>query len=276
MQRTRQRIRRLTEAGGLLRQARGAAGLRGWRRALRRGLLWAAVLLLLGPPAVLLLFRVVPPPLTPLMVIRLVEGEGLRKDWTPLDRIAPALPQAVIAAEDNLFCEHSGFDWQAIQEAVEDYRDGDRLRGASTVSMQTAKNLFLWPGRNFLRKGLEAWLTLQMELLWPKRRIMEVYLNIAEWGPGLYGAEAAARAYFGKPAADLSRREAALLAAVLPNPRAWSPAEPSPYIARRAGVIAGRIGQLGPLLDCVRPQRAGPERAGPERAGPERAGAEGG
>ena len=191
----------------------------------------------------------------PLMIIRLAEGETLRKDWTSLTAIAPALPQAVIASEDNLFCEHSGFDWKAIEEAVEDYQEGERPRGASTITMQTAKNLFLWPGRSLIRKGIEAWLTPQLELVWSKRRIMEVYLNIAEWGPGLYGAEAAARAYFDKPAADLSRREAALLAAVLPNPRRWSPAKPTTYIAGRAGRIGRRIGQLGPLLDCV--QEAG-------------------
>lgn len=256
MSKTRQRTAALAGAvrtgiglriGRLWRRARGAAAKRG-----RRILGWTLAVLLLGPLALILVYRVVPAPVTPLMLIRLVEGEGLSRDWTPLSRIAPAVPQAVIAAEDNRFCAHGGYDWKAIQDAVEDYQDGERLRGASTVSMQTAKNLFLWPGRSFLRKGLEAWLTWQLELLWPKRRIMEAYLNIAEWGPGLYGVEAAARRYFDKPAADLSRREAALLAAVLPNPRRWSPAEPTGYIRRRAGVIARRIGQLGPLLDCVR------------------------
>jgi monofunctional biosynthetic peptidoglycan transglycosylase len=125
------------------------------------------------------------------------------------------------------------------------------MRGASTLSMQVAKNLFLWPGRDFARKGMEAYITVFIELLWSKRRIMEVYLNIAEWGDGLYGIEAAARKHFGKPAAALTPREAALLAAVLPNPREWSPAPPSPYIAGRADVIGRRAGQLGALLACV-------------------------
>ncbi len=248
MSKTRQRGRAATP---FFRRRAGSLVSRASRSRLRRFAIGILAALLLGPPALILVYRVIPPPLTPLMVIRLFEGEGLRKDWTGLAHIAPSLAQAVIAAEDNRFCEHSGFDWQAIQDAYQEYRDGERLRGASTISMQTAKNLLLWPGRSFARKGLEAWLTLQLELLWPKRRIMEVYLNIAEWGPGIYGAEAAAQTFFGKPAADLTRRESALLAAVLPNPRRWSPAQPTPYIQRRAGTIAARIGQLGPLLDCV-------------------------
>jgi monofunctional biosynthetic peptidoglycan transglycosylase len=188
---------------------------------------------LLGPPALLLVYRFLPVPITPLMVLRLIEGEGLRRQWVPLEEIAPALPQAVIAAEDNRFCEHVGFDWQELQGQIDALRAGEPARGASTITMQTAKNLFLWPGRNLLRKALEAWLTPQIELLWPKRRIIEVYLNVAELGPGIYGAEAAAQAHFGKPAHALSRQEAALLAAILPNPRMWSPSRPT---VRRAGV----------------------------------------
>ena len=185
------------------------------------------------------------------MVIRLAEGNGLHKDWVPLERIAPGLRHAVVAAEDNRFCEHSGFDWAALGQVLDELRAGERPRGASTISMQTAKNLFLWPARNLLRKGLEVWLTPQVELLWDKRRIIEVYLNIAEMGPGIYGAEAAAQYHFGKPAADLSATEAARLAAVLPNPRAWSPAPPSDYIIRRGRTIQRRIQQLGPMLDCT-------------------------
>jgi monofunctional glycosyltransferase len=128
---------------------------------------------------------------------------------------------------------------------------GERARGASTITQQTAKNVLLWGGRDPLRKLLEAWLAPQLELLWGKRRILEVYLNVIETGPGLYGAEAAARAFFGKPAAGLTRREAALIAAVLPNPLRWSPAEPTRYIQGRARTIEARVGQLGPLLDCA-------------------------
>jgi monofunctional glycosyltransferase len=203
------------------------------------------------PPVLMLAYRVLPVPATPLMVIRLIEGEGWQRQWTPLDRISPHLPAAVIAGEDNLFCEHGGFDWPALRNEWERFRTGERSRGASTISMQTSKNLFLWPGRDLLRKGLEAWLTLQLELLLPKRRIMEIYLNIAETGPGIYGAEAAARAYFDRPAADLGRREAALIAAVLPNPRRWSPASPTGYIEGRVRTLHTRVDQIRPLLHCV-------------------------
>lgn len=218
---------------------------------LRRVLLWAAGLLVLLPLAVILLYRVVPPPVTPLMLIRLAEGEDMDRRWVPLAGISPRLAEAVIAAEDNLFCRHHGFDWESLGEVIAEYEPGEPSRGASTITMQTAKNLFLWPARSMVRKAAEAWLTVLLELAWDKQRILEVYLNVVEWGPGLYGAEAAARRYFGKPAARLSRRESALMAAVLPNPRQWSPAHPTAYIAGRARIILRRIGQLGPLLACA-------------------------
>lgn len=222
-----------------------------WPRRLWRWLAVALGLVLVLPPLFLLLYALVAPPATPLMVIRLAEGEGWNHQWAALDQIAPALPQRVIAAEDNLFCRHSGFDLDALQQAANGWIDGTSRAGGSTLSQQTAKNLFFWPGRSFLRKGLEAYTTLWMEALWSKQRILEVYLNIAEWGPGLYGAEAAARHYFGVPAAKLSPRQAALMAAVLPNPRRWSPAQPTGYIQRRASTLQQRVGQLGPLLDCT-------------------------
>ena len=204
------------------------------------------------PTALILVYRFVPPPVTLLMLVRLVEGEGLDKSWRPLERISPHLAQAVIASEDNRFCQHWGFDWKELGGQIDRAMAGKSTRGASTISMQVAKNVLLWPGRDVLRKLLEVPLTPQLELLWGKRRIMEVYLNVAETGPGMYGAEAAARGYFGKPAGELTRREAALIAAVLPNPRLWSPRRPDGYIRERARVIERRIGQLGPLLDCVR------------------------
>ncbi len=218
---------------------------------LRTALIAVVVALAAIPPVGLIVFRVVPPPITPLMIIRLFEGEGLSRDWTELAEISPRLRAAVIAGEDNLFCEHFGFDVDSIQAAYADWSDGKPTRGASTLSMQTGKNLFLWPGRNLVRKGLEAYVTGWMELLWPKRRIAEVYLNIAEWGPGIYGAEAAAEHYFGVPANELSRRQAALMAAVLPNPREWSPAKPTAYIRERARTLEKRMHQLGPRLECV-------------------------
>ena len=217
----------------------------------RRILIWIVGAVLLAPFPVLILYRFVPPPGTPLMAIRLFEGEGIKKHWMPLDSIAAALPQSVVAAEDNLFCQHWGIDLEAMREQVELAIDGETTRGASTISMQLAKNLFLWPGRNIIRKGLEAWLTVYVELVLPKRRILELYLNVAEWGHGIYGAEAAAQAHFGIPASRLSPSQASLLAAVLPNPREWSAAAPSSYVAGRARLYRQRIPQLGPtFLGC--------------------------
>ena len=188
-----------------------------------------------------LLYRVVPPPVTPLMVIRLLEGEGIAKQWRSYDEISPHLIRAVMASEDSRFCKHYGFDWDAIESALAENLQGGPLRGASTITMQTAKNLFLWPARSYVRKGFEAYFTVLLELLWTKRRILETYLNVVEWGPGIYGAEAAARAHFGKSADALSRREAALLAAVLPSPRRWSAGRPTGYVASRAATIQARM-----------------------------------
>jgi len=215
-----------------------------WRRNRRRLALALAGVLVVAPLALDLLFRFVPPPLTPLMVIRLAQGYGIRREWRTLDQISPHLRRSVIASEDGKFCSHWGFDPQAIDAAIDRYEEGGKVLGASTISMQTAKNVFLWPGRSFLRKGVEAYLTMVEEALWPKRRILEVYLNVVEFGPGVYGAEAAARQYFAKPAAALSEREAALLAAVLPAPLRRSPSTPSAYVSRRAEVIRARAEQV--------------------------------
>ncbi len=217
----------------------------------QRIVLWTLGIVLLTPVALVLIYGQLPPPVTPLMVIRLFEGEGIKKDWVPLSEISPHVVNAVIALEDNNFCEHTGVDWGSVFEAIADYYKGGKLRGASTISMQTSKNLFLWPGRDYLRKALEAPLTILLESLWNKRRILEVYLNIAEWGPGIYGVEAAAQDNFHKPASGLSQYEAALLAAVLPNPRRWSPARPTAYIQQRALSTRERMYYLGPLLTCT-------------------------
>ncbi len=218
---------------------------------LRRILLRFLLVLILAPTLVIVAYRFVDPPVTPLMLIRLAEGQELERTWMPLERISVHLRTAVIASEDNRFCEHHGFDLKALGQEIDAWLAGERPRGASTITMQTAKNILLWPGRDPVRKIVEAWLTPQIELLWSKQRILEVYLNIAETGPGLYGAEAVARAAFAKPAAGLGRREAALIAAILPNPRKWSPSRPSSAIDRRARQIVTRIRQLGPLLDCA-------------------------
>lgn len=203
----------------------------------------------------LIAYRWIDPPLTPLMLLRLPEEGRIRHHPVALEAIAPALVAAVVAAEDSRFCAHNGIDWAAVDQAVDDYDRGQRLRGASTITMQTARNLFLWPGGGFGRKAIEAGLALALDFSWPKRRVIEVYLGIAEWGPGLYGAEAAAQEYFRKPARALGKREAARLAAILPSPRQWSAVKPGPYVQKRAGTIAARAGALGALLDCVRPRR---------------------
>jgi monofunctional biosynthetic peptidoglycan transglycosylase len=217
---------------------------------IRRWLLRILLVLLLGPPILTVTYRFVPPPITPLMVVRYVQGYGLEKDWTPLEAIVPSLPRSVIAGEDNMFCEHWGFDVEALREQIDAALSGERARGASTISMQTAKNLFLWEGRDPVRKLLEAWLTPQLELILGKRRIMELYLNIVELGPGIYGAEAAARHWFDRSADKLSADQAARLAAILPSPLNWSPVR-SDYVRRRAGVIRKRVEQLGPMTGCV-------------------------
>ena len=221
-------------------------------RRLWRFLKRVVLLLLLLWAGGIVVYRFVGPPVTPLMLIRLAEGEGLARQPVALDRIAPALPRAVIAAEDNKFCIHNGIDFGAIKEAIEEHEAGEGLRGASTITMQLARNLFLWPGGGFARKGVEAATALAIDALWPKRRQIEVYLNIVEWAPGVYGAEAAARHHFRKSAAQLSGHEAALLAATLPSPRKWSAGNPGSYVQNRAATLQQRAGTLGPLVDCIK------------------------
>ncbi|MHA6198409.1 monofunctional biosynthetic peptidoglycan transglycosylase [Pseudomonas wadenswilerensis] len=216
-------------------------------RRLSRTVLWFAA----GSVALVLIFRWVPPPGTALMVERKVEswidGEpiDLQRDWEPWERISDDLKVAVIAGEDQKFASHWGFDFGAIQAALAHNERGGSIRGASTLSQQVAKNQFLWSGRSWLRKGLEAWFTALIELLWSKERILEVYLNSAEWDDGVFGAQAAARHHFGVDASRLTRQQASLLAAVLPNPRNWSASRPSSYVARRAGWIRQQMSQLG-------------------------------
>jgi monofunctional glycosyltransferase len=165
--------------------------------------------------------------------------------WVGWDRISPQAPLAVVASEDQKFADHHGFDVQAIQDAIDEHEKGARLRGASTISQQVAKNLFLWSGRSYLRKGLEACFTTLIELTWPKRRILEVYLNIVELGDGVYGVEAASQRYFRKPASRLRPEEAALLAAVLPNPLRLRADRPSAYVEERRAWILQQMGQIG-------------------------------
>lgn len=192
-----------------------------------------------------LLYKYINPPVTPLMVIRYFDGSGVKKKWKDYDEISGNMKLSVIAAEDQKFAEHGGFDFESIQDAIVDRLDGDELRGASTITQQTAKNVFLWPGRSWTRKGTEAYFTFLIETLWSKKRILEVYLNVIETGDGIYGAEAASQTYFGKPASNLSPGEAALITAALPNPRLMSPGAPSDYMNRRMNWIMGQMKNLG-------------------------------
>lgn len=201
-----------------------------------------------------IIYRFIPIPITPLMVIRLYEQAvdekkelRLYKDWVSMKHISKHVPQAVVAAEDQKFLDHNGFDWEAMQKAWENNKKGKRVKGASTISQQTAKNVFLWPGRNLVRKGLEAYFTFLIETIWSKERIMEVYLNVIEMGEGVYGIEAAGQTFFKKSAAKLNRNEAALIAAVLPNPRRWSPARPTPYIQGRQVWILRQMNNIKPV-----------------------------
>ncbi|WP_339161556.1 monofunctional biosynthetic peptidoglycan transglycosylase [Methylobacterium bullatum] len=203
-----------------------------------------ALILVLG-----LVYSALTPPST-LMLARWVSGKPVSREAVPLDAISPFLVQAVIASEDQRFCLHNGVDWGALRDVVDD--DEGPSRGASTISMQAVKNVFLWPGRSFIRKGLEIPLAVMADALWGKRRMMEVYLNIAEWGEGVYGAEAASQRWFGKGARNLSRSEASLLAAVLPNPIQRNPALPSRGVRAVAARIQARMNGVGGLMGCLR------------------------
>ena len=182
-----------------------------------------------------------------MLIDRFASGASPEYRWTGLENISPELAIAAIASEDQKFAEHHGFDLEAIREAREHNRRGMGLRGASTITQQVAKNLYLWPARSWIRKGLEVYFTLAIEVLWPKRRILEVYLNIAEFGPHIYGASAAAERHFKKTAADLNRHEAALLVAVLPSPKTRSVLRPGTQVKERARWVRGQIGRLGGL-----------------------------
>lgn len=208
---------------------------------------------IVGPITAVVVYRFVPPPITYLMVERMFEGRGFERRWRPIREMSPTLTRSVIAAEDAKFCEHHGFDFDAMQKAMAHNEGSSRIRGGSTISQQTAKNVFLWPDRSYLRKGLEAYFTLLIEGLWGKRRIMEVYLNSVEWGPGVYGADAAAMKNFGVGADRLTPAQAARLAAILPSPLKWKAARPGPYVKRRSGKInaaAGTVRRQG-MADCV-------------------------
>jgi monofunctional biosynthetic peptidoglycan transglycosylase len=214
-----------------------------------------AVLLLLALPYVLTPFYAVVEPVSTVMLWRRIAGDRVEGQYVPLSRISPALSLAVIIAEDGRFCSHYGVDFKEIRDAIADADDLDDLRGGSTITQQVAKNLFLWPGRSFIRKGLEFPLALWIDLVLPKRRILEIYLNIAEFGPnGEFGVEAGSRRAFGKSARDLSRYQAAMLAAVLPNPVTRDAHAPGPGLRRLAGLYAARSERSPEAAACLRPK----------------------
>ena len=222
-----------------------------WLHRIGRFLLVLAGVVLLSIVA----FRFVNPPITPVMLVEKLKGNTLRRDWVPLEDMSRQLPLAVIASEDGRFCLHWGVDWGAVREAIKEGDGFADFRGASTIPMQMAKNLYLWNGRSYVRKALEVPLAYLMSFVWPKERMMEVYLNVAQFGPGTFGAEAASRRYFGKSVSQLSRREAVLLAAALPNPGFRNPARPSARMLRIATTIERRMPIIAGRSGCVLPQR---------------------
>jgi monofunctional glycosyltransferase len=222
---------------------------------LLRALAITAVVVLLLPYLLVPLYRVVEPVSTP-MLWRWLAGARVERRVVPIARMSPNLPLSVIVAEDARYCAHRGVDWRQIRDSIEEADDISEARGASTITQQTAKNLFLWPGRSLVRKALELPLALWIDLVLPKRRVLEIYLNIAEWGPnGEFGAEAAARSAFGKSARDLTASESALLAAILPNPRQRSAGLPGPAVRRIAGVYVARAARSPTLATCLRIRR---------------------
>jgi len=215
----------------------------------------ALALILFGPPLQVAILRIVPPLFTELMVQRLIQGYGWDYQWRPISQMSPDLTEAAVASEDARFCSHHGFDFQAMEKAMRhnERRPNGKVKGGSTISQQTAKNVFLWPGRSYVRKGIEAWYTVLIETLWGKRRIMEVYLNVVEFGPGVYGAQAASQHYFHEDASQLSPAQAAHLISVLPDPLKWRVAAPGAYVAKRSRRIDGAIGTVRDdgLAGCV-------------------------
>ena len=208
------------------------------------------LLLLVSIFALLSLYDTFMPPISMLMLQRAMGFQSVSRIWMPLNKMSPSVARAVITAEDGKFCMHHGVDWGALQNVVEDVGDGDTSHGASTITMQTTKNLFLWNGRSFIRKGLEIPLALGMSVVWSKKLVLQNYLNIAEFGPGVFGAEAAARHYFRKAARNLTPHEAALLAATLPNPKRRNPARPTAYMLEYAASIESRAAK-GVNMSCL-------------------------
>lgn len=227
-----------------------------WKK-LKRIALWIFVLHLVY----IIALRWVNPPITITQLTNWVQGHGLKRDYVDFENMSPNIRLAVMASEDQLFPDHNGFDIKSIKKALESNKKSKRVRGASTISQQVAKNVFLWQGRSWFRKGLEVYFTFMIELLWSKERILEMYLNVSEMGTGIFGVEAAAQKYFKKPASKLTRTEAARIAAVLPNPKKYKAEPASPYIARRTSWILNQMNNLqgdeevAKLLEMPKPEK---------------------
>ncbi len=222
-----------------------------WLRHLARLVLVIIVALLVS----IVIFRFVNPPITSVIALNKLKGATVRQHWVPLKDMSRNLPLAVIASEDGRFCLHWGVDWSAVKEAIDEGGGLAGFRGASTIPMQTAKNLYMWNRRSYVRKIIEAPLAYLITFIWPKERVMEVYLNIAQFGPGIFGVEAASRHYFGKSASKLTRREAVLLAVALPSPRTRNPAKPNVRMLRIANAVERRLPYIAKRADCILPQR---------------------
>jgi monofunctional biosynthetic peptidoglycan transglycosylase len=221
---------------------------------LLRGVLWIFIALFASTIVITVAYKFINPPVTPLMIIRVVQqvqkGQPvtLKKDWTDIEDISPNMTRAVIAAEDNLFMRHNGFDTKAIERAIEHNKQGKKVRGGSTISQQTAKNVFLWPDRSYLRKGLEVYFTFLIETVWGKKRIMEVYLNVIETGNGIYGVEKAAQIYYSRNSKSLTMGQAAMIAALLPSPLKYSATAPGPYMLSRQSQLI----DLMPKIETIK------------------------
>ncbi len=236
-----------------------------------------ACLIFLAVNAYAIALRFVPVPTTILMLQRGAGGEEIKRDWTRLEDISPYMVEAVMGGEDSRFCEHDGIDWQAIEQAFDSNQEGGRRRGGSTITQQTAKNVFFWNGGGYIRKAGEAWFASLIDFTWGKSRVMEVYLNVAEWGDGIFGIEAAAQARFGKASKDLSQQEAALLAAVLPSPNKWRLDPPTDFVRGRASTLRKRMAVIRSsnyaacvnTVESVKPAPRKPAKAPPEALTPE-------
>ena len=220
-------------------------------RWLKRGLAVLGVALLL-PYVLTLVYAIVPPPVSTTMVWKKLEGNGIDYRWRPLSDTSQNLVRSVVTAEDARICLHNGVEWGVLREVISEAMEGGATRGGSTITQQVAKNLYLWPSRSYLRKALELPLALWIDLIWSKRRIVEVYVNVAEWAPGVYGAEAAAQHHFGKSAKSLSREQAARLAAALPNPVVRDAGQPGPQVRAKARTIRRRVNSTMPYLACLK------------------------